>query len=335
MIRITTLKIKQYFNWLILLLAIFLISGFSLANFTISSAASSADGVQVSPLRSDVTIKAGQSQVIDMYVTNITSVPETLSGVVNDFVANSNETGQPSILIGKNIHEKHGLKKFAVPIPNFTLQAGQQKEIPITLKIPSNTPGGGYYGVVRFGPASIGGKNTTVSLSGSVGSIILLTVPGKIKQQLSIASFDVSNGTPSNFFTSNQHINAVVRFQNEGNIQVAPFGKVLLKTSSNKIISVYNVNNVTPPGNVLPNSIRRFFIPLKKVSSFGIYTVEGNFGYGSSGQTLSASTTFYVIPLTLIMIIIIFIILVIFFIFGFPKILNAYKERVIRQSRRQ
>ncbi len=332
MIRITTFKFKNWLNWLIIFVSISVIICFNLANFSISQAAS-VDGVQVSPLRSDITVKPGQSKVIDMYVTNITSVSETLSGVVNDFVANSNETGQPSILIGNNIHEKHGLKKFALPIPNFTLNPGQQKEIPVTIKIPKNTPGGGYYGVVRFGPASLGVKNATVSLSGSVGSIILLTVPGKIKEQLSIASFDVSNGAPSNFFTSNKHINAVVRFQNEGNIQVAPFGKVLLKTSSNKILAVYNVNNVTPPGNVLPDSIRRFFIPLKKVGSFGIYTVEGNFGYGSSGQTLSASTTFYVIPFDLIMIIILVLALILFFIFGFPKLLKIYKERIIRQAR--
>jgi len=326
---------KKWLNWFFLVLSVLTISLVGLLSSSSLTYASSPDGVQVSPLRTSLTIAPGQTKTVDIYVTNITAAPETLSGIVNDFVANSNETGQPSIIINQNIHEKHGLKKFALPIPNFTLQPGQQKEVPVRIRIPPGTAGGGYYGVVRFGPAVIGGKDTTVNLAGSVGSIILLTVPGRIVQQLSIASFNVSNGAPSNFFTSNKNIDVVIRFQNEGNIQVEPFGKVLLETSSNKIIGVYNVNNVTPPGNVLPDSIRRFFVPLHKLGTFGIYKVEGNFGYGNSGQTLSATTTFYIIPLDLIITIIIVLILILFFIFGFPKILKSYNEKVIRQARRR
>ena len=301
------------------------------------SGAIGAQGIEVSPVRQDITINPGQSQTINIKVINVTANTEVLQGIVNDFVASSNETGQPSILVGANVYApSHSLKRFISPLPNITLAPGQEIQVPVTINVPKNAAGGGYYGVVRFGPAGTGSKDQTVTLAGSVGSLVLLTVPGDIKQQLSIASFDVeSNGSPSTYFTSNKNINAVIRFQNEGNIQVAPFGKILLKSRSGKIIATFNVNNVTPPGNVLPNSIRRFSIPVSHLISFGIYTLEANFGYGTTGQPLSASTVFYVIPLTVIIGFLIFIVLILFLIFGMPKLIAAYNKKVIdRASRR-
>ncbi len=301
------------------------------------SHASGAQGIQVSPVRQDITINPGQSQVIDIKVINVTSQTEVLQGVVNDFVASSNESGQPSILVGANVYApSHSLKKFVTPIPNITLSPGQEMQVPVTITVPKNAAGGGYYGVVRFGPAGTGSKDQTVTLAGSVGSLVLLTVPGDIRQQMSIASFDVeANGSPSTYFTSNKNITAVVRFQNEGNIQVAPFGKILLKSRSGKILASFNVNNVTPPGDVLPNSIRRFSIPLSHIGSFGIYTLEANFGYGNTGQPLSASTVFYVIPMSIIVGFLIFIAIILFLIFGLPKLISAYNKRIIDKASRR
>lgn len=324
-------KIKSIF----VLLAAFLI--LAQLSFVPISSAANANGIEVSPVRDDITIKPGSSQIVTLTVTNITDKPEVLQGVVNDFVANVNETGQPSILVGQNVYAPtHSLKRFVSPISNISLQPGQQQQVAVTISVPVNAAGGGYYGVVRFGPAGTGSNNQTVTLAGSVGALILLTVPGNIKQQLSIAGFDVeSNNSASTYFTSNKNIDVVVRFQNEGNIQVAPFGKILLKNRSGKIIDIFNVNDVTPPGNVLPNSIRKFSIPLSKVGTFGVYSLEGNFGYGTTGQPISASTTFYVIPVSLIIGFIIFILLVLFLIFGLPKLIAAYNQKIIAKASRK
>ena len=325
-------KIKKITGFLAVILLMFQAGSASMV-----FAATGAQGIQISPVRDDITISPGQSQVVNLTVINVTSNTEVLQGVVNDFVASSNETGQPSILLGTNVYSpSHSLKRFVTPIPNLTLAPGQEKQVPVTITVPKDAAGGGYYGVVRFGPAGTGSKDQTVTLAGSVGTLILLTVPGNIKQQLSIASFDVeTNGSASTYFTSNKKIQAVVRFQNEGNIQVAPFGKILLKSRSGKIIASFNVNNVTPPGEVLPNSIRKFNIPLSHIGSFGIYTLEANFGYGTTGQPISASTVFYVIPMTIIISFIAFIVIILFLIFGMPKVIAAYNRRIIAKASRR
>jgi hypothetical protein len=302
------------------------------------------NGLRVSPVRTDLTISPGQSATVPITVTNITTVAASLQAIVNDFTASSNESGDPALILGTNQYApSHSLKRYIGPLSNVSLEPGQSAVVPVVITIPANTAGGGYYGAVRFAPASSGGTGQTVSLAGSVGSLIIVTVPGNIINNLNIASFgattsslaNTSTGHSSSFFTSNKNIDVVVRFQNQGNIQEAPFGKILLNTHSGKTLSTATINTSQPPGNVLPASIRRFSVPISHIGSFGIFKLIGNFGYGSNGQLLSATTTIYVIPVFAVIAIVLIIVLILFLIFVLPRLLRAYNRRIIRQSRRR
>lgn len=301
------------------------------------AAAAGGNGLRVTPVRTDITIKPGQTQVVNVTATNITTTPANLQAIINDFTASNDENGQPALLLKSGqFSPSHSLKRFVKDVPNFILQPGEQKTVPIAIVVPANAVGGGYYGTVRFAPAGSNGKDKTVTLAGSVGSLILVRVPGDIKDQMSVASFDArqSDSTKTLFF-SNKAISAVVRFQNEGNIQEQPFGKILLKDRSGKVLGEYEINDNNPRGNVLPDTIRRFDTKLDKVGSFGVYKLIGNFGYGSNGQLLSASTTIYVVPAGYIIGFFAAVAVIVFLIFGLPRLIRAYNERVISQSKRR
>lgn len=314
------------------------------------AASSGGNGLRISPVRTDLTINPGKSATVNVNVTNVTSAPATLQTIINDFTASPDESGNPAIILDSTQYaSSHSLKRFVAPVSAITLQPGQSKIVPIVINIPAKAAGGGYFGAVRFAPANTSldpGQN--ISLAGSVGSLILVKVPGDIKEQLTIASFDARlNGAASSFFTrtkiqrknadsrKTEYITATVRFQNEGNVQVAPFGKILLKNRSGKVLATYEISNSSSPANVLPDSIRKFSVPLDKVGGFGQYKVQGNFGYGSTGQLLSASTTFYVIPLWLIIAFVAGVLLLVFLIFGLPRLVRAYNQRILRQAGRR
>jgi hypothetical protein len=296
------------------------------------------NGLRVSPVRTDLTINPGQTQNVTINVTNVTSASATFQAIVNDFMGNPNESGQPAIILNPNeFAPGHSLKRFVTPIANFSLGPGQQKAVIVKISVPKNAAGGGYYGAIRFAPAgNSSAKDQTVSLAGSVGSLILVKVPGNISEKLSIVSFDArAKDRPSSFFTTSKDLNAVVRFQNQGNIQEEPFGKILLKNRSGKVIGQYEVNNINPPGNVLPDSIRKFPVALgNKVGKFGQYKLEGNFGYGANGQLLSASTTFYIIPFSIIIAFVGLVLLVVFIVLVLPRLIRAYNRRVISRAGR-
>jgi len=295
------------------------------------------NGLRVSPVRTDLTVNQGTSKTIDVYVTNLTNASADLKGVVDDFTAGNDESGTPYVLLNGNKAPSHSLQAYVSPIGNFTLAAKATKDIKVTIAIPQGVAGGGYFGAVRFLPASTN-TNKNVNLTASVGSLILVTVPGPVTEQMSISSFDVRRmntktnelGSPSVFFTSNKNLNAVVRFDNTGNLQEQPFGKILLKKGS-KVLSTYEINNTTPRGNVLPNSIRRFEVPLKGLGSFGKYTIEGNFGYGSKGQLLTAKTSFYVVPVAAIIIAVVVLVVIALGIF----LVRVYIREAIQKGLRK
>jgi hypothetical protein len=300
------------------------------------SSVSSGNGLRISPVRSDLTINAGSAQTITVYVQNVTSGTAKVQAIINDFTASTDESGAPSIILNPNQYAPtHSLKRFVQPISDLTLLPGQQVAVPVTITIPVSAGGGGYYGVVRFAPAS-SASSGNVSLAASVGSLILVRVPGEAVEKVSIASFDITknDSSPRKFFTSSKGIDATVRFQNSGNLQEEPFGKVLV-SKGNKELSDVEVNNTDPRGNVLPASIRKFQVPLTGLGSFGTYTVAGNFGYGTSGQLLSASTTFYIIPVPIIILGVVILLLLLFIIFGLPKLVKRYNARVVQRATRR
>ncbi len=316
-----------------------LVATLALTHGSIAGAASTGgNGLRVSPVRTDLIINPGKSQVVHVLVTNVTSVPATLQTIINDFTANPDESGNPAIILDPSQYaSSHSLKRFITPGNNITLQPGQQKDVPIEIKIPAKAPGGGYFGAVRFAPANTSANpGQNVTLASSVGSLILVKVPGDIREQLTIASFDARHkDQPSSIYFNSKNITATVRFQNEGNVQENPFGKILLKNRSGKILGTYELNTTIPPGNVLPDSIRKFSVPINKIGKFGQFKLEGNFGYGSNGQLLSASTTFYVVPAWLVVSVILILLLIVFLIFVLPRLVKAYNRRILRQAGRR
>jgi hypothetical protein len=304
---------------------------------TAFAAPSAANGYRLSPVRTDLNIQPGSSDTITVYIQNASSAVENLQVVINDFQPPNNETGYPSLLLNGSQASSHSLKQFATTLnPTFTLQPNQQEAVNVLIKIPSNAVSGGYYGAIRFFPAgSPGTKN--VNLSASIASLVLITVPGNLNEQISIVGFGVSEGTSTDthtVFFSNKNLQAITRFKNSGNVQEQPFGKVQLKQGST-VLGSFAVNNAAAPGNVLPDSIRLFNVKLNKVGWYGKYKVEGNFGYGSKGQLLSASATFYVIPVLFIILAILIIAFILFLIFVLPRLLRAYNRRVIARANRQ
>ncbi len=293
------------------------------------------NALKISPVREDLVMDPGTTKVVDVYITNLTSVPAALHGAANDFMASGNEGGSPQIVLDETqAAPSHSLKQFVAPIGNFTLAPGAQKDVKVIITIPKGSAGGGYYGAIRFYPQQQTGDKS-LNLAASVGSLILLKVNGAITEKMSVASFDVRRGDNAAFFyTGNKGLTNVVRFQNTGNIQLEPFGKMQLQRFG-KVVATYEVNSRDPKGSVLPDSIRRFDTKLSDVGSFGKFTLTGNFGYGTTGQLVTAKATFYVVPIVYVVIFSIIILFLIACIFILPRMVRSYNRRVVRRASRR
>lgn len=289
------------------------------------------NGMRISPVRTNLSIEAGASQQTSVYVQNMTQEPAVLRAIINDFTA-LGEDGKPGIMLEEDEYAPNrSLKRYIEPIGNITVQPGERLEVPVTITIPETAQPGGYYGAVRFAPAELDGGNSNVTVATSLASLLLVEVPGDMRQDLQVETFEVrQNDEVKKYFRDGNGINLIVRFKNNGDVHEEPFGKVVLKKNGS-VVGEYEVNDGEPRGNVLPESVRRFDIGLDKVSGLGKYTVEGNLGYGD-GQLINVSQEFYVIPQWVIVAgiggIVGLILLVAAIVFG----IKANNRRVLRRA---
>jgi hypothetical protein len=295
------------------------------------AANNTANTLKVSPVRTDVEIKPGESKTVKTTVTNLTDGPITVKPIENDFVA-GDERGTPALILDEDkFAPTHSLKRFMTPLKNVTIPAGQAKVIEVTITVPADAQPGGYFGAVRFAPASPDGGGQ-VNLSGSVASLILMTVPGPAVEKLELTEFNIQqNGVTGTNFRTPNNLQATVRFENKGSVQLGPFGKVSVK-QGDKVIYASDFNNKTPRDMTLPDSARRWDIPLKNIGNFGKYTVTAVFTYGSKNQSIEVTKSFWVIPTTVIIWSIVGLIVLIGLIVGIWLFLRSYKRRILQSA---
>ena len=156
---------------------------------------------------------------------------------------------------------------------------------------------------------------------------------GDAKEQMSVEQFSASKNGKDNWLFESQPIEFIARLKNEGSTHEQPTGSIVVSDMFGNKIAGVNVN--LTQNNVLPGSIRKFTQTLDKGALgdrflFGRYTADMKVSYGSRGQSMTASTSFWVIPYRLIGFAIILLII------GYIMLRIAmarYNERVIARSR--
>lgn len=278
-------------------------SAFAATSSAIKSPPGSGEALEIAPPIIELNGNPGQSLKAKIYLRDVSKSELIVRSAVNNFVA-SGLTGTPHILIKNNTHDPYAINNYVAPIPTLLLKPQQIKNLYVTINIPKDASPGGHYGVIRFtaAPPALNGSSG-VSLSASIGALVLLTVSGHIVQGLQTHSFNVAQrGKSSSFFqTYPLAFNEI--FKNTGNVQLIPTGLLTVKDMFGNTISQLAINR--EQGNVLPDSMRKFTENLTSVimsnkTLFGRYSASFSVKYGSSKKTLTDHLTFWVIPLKLI-----------------------------------
>ena len=256
-------------------------------------------GISISPLVSEFSLKPGKADVLGLNIKNITSNKIIAQASVTDFESD-NETGNPRIITDPNYISPHSIRKFVIGLEDVPLKVGEQKKVSVPIQIPSDATPGAYYGIIRYkavpeSPNAPGANE--VSLSASVGSIVLITVPGELKEQIQLTNVHIYRGDGESTLLFRKPTRIGVELKNLGNAFVKPFGSVVVQDIRGREVYSYQLNNNEPRSNLLPDSTRIFKNDIKNVNQIGRYTVTASVSYGSGGQVLTLKKTFWYIPL--------------------------------------
>lgn len=294
---------------------------------------STGQALEIAPPVINLTADPGQTIKTQISLRDVSRGKLLVKSQVNDFLA-AGEDGTPKILLDTDSEEPspYSLISWIAPLPELVLEPQQIRNLPVTITVPANAAPGGYYGVVRFTATPPEMQGTGVSLSASLGSLLLVRVNGAAKESMEIEEFSMNKGGKSGSLFESAPVNFVERIKNTGNLHQQPSGKVSITDMFGKKVAAVNVN--LPPRNVLPSSIRKFEQPLDKTTIgdkrlFGRYTAELTLTYGTNKQTVTDSLTFWIIPYKLIGIVIAVLVIGGF---AFRIMIQRYNRRIIGRA---
>lgn len=268
-------------------------------------------GLQVSPTRTEMSVLPGEQKDFKISVKNVIQGPVTVKVLVNDFQSDG-VSGEPQIIVNEDKDLPNSMKGFVKSVDDFSLSAGEAKEVTLIVDIPADTTPGGYYGVVRFAAVPQGQSEdgqTQVSLNASVASLLFVEVSGDIKEQIQIDSIKIYRDKRSSslfFFEPN---NAAISISNTGNSFSKPFGRVAIKKGESEIYS-YELNDTEPRGTVLPNSSRTFTDEIKNVNKFGKYTLVASIAQGQGAEVVVEQISFWYVPIWMAVLAIVLVVVI-------------------------
>lgn len=133
-------------------------------------------------------------------------------------------------------------------------------------------------------------------------------------------------------FFENGPITFVTRIKNEGNIHVKPSGDIEIRDMFGNLSATLPINKQEPKSNVLPDSTRRFETQFNKSWMIGRYTANLTLGYGTGGQAITNTISFWVIPYKLILISLLVLATVVFVL---KRMIKVYNKRVIAKYKNE
>lgn len=292
-------------------------------------------GLSVSPPLNQFTLRPGESDNLVMNIKNITTDAVIAKPAVNDFKSD-NLTGNPQIITDPNEQSPNSIRRFISNLTDIQLAKGEQKQVSITIKAPSNIPPGAYYGIIRYKavptltPSNAG--NGQVALTASVGSVVLITVPGNIRDQIVLKALHVyAKKHDSSFFTDKPDQYGI-EVKNLGNGFAQPFGVIEVTDMFGKKVYTQQFNDTKPRASVLPGSNRIFQQGMKNINKPGRYTITASLVYGADNTVLATKKTFWYVPLWLLLTILVVIGLLVL---GTYRLYWLNRKDINRASRRK
>lgn len=242
-------------------------------------------GLSVSPPTFEFSANPGDSVSNSIRVENITDEPLAVSVDVRNFSA-LGEEGQVNLSREENAYS---LAAWIKVMPDkVTIPAKEIKTFEYAINVPKNAEPGGRFGSIVFStaPKPVAG-GSGVSVGQEVGALVFLKIAGEVRENAKVESLVTSSKLyeygPVKFES---------RVRNLGNVQFKPKGTITVTNMFGKVVATIPVDS----RNVLPGAIRRMDAEWKNKWLFGPHTATVSLVYGTKGQVITTSTSFWGLP---------------------------------------
>lgn len=250
----------------------------AIAAFGFANQASAQVSMSLFPVSFRYDIPRGSSQTGVITVSNPSEVPLSLQVETENFTGGDGGTVEYA-----PEGAKYGLLSWIqVDKTPFTLGPGQKREVPFTVAVPENGEVGGHYGTILFRAAPDGGQegSSNIGISGRIGSIILVSVPGNANKSGEL----VKVSAPA--FVQYGPLTVTASYKNTGSVHYVTKGEVTYTGIFGKKTVPFDEKTI------LPDVQRDTISTLDKTWLIGPVFVKATMEAGDGSIETASATTF-------------------------------------------
>jgi hypothetical protein len=249
----------------------------------------------VGPGKVEVTLKPGQSKIVELLVTNRTGTDRIFNLTTED-ASGSRDPNTAVVLLGSD-RGPYSLKEYlSVPYTRFQIKNNERARIPVTISIPSDAEPGGYYGSMLVDTVTVPGESgdgegeaSQSAIVARIGTLFFITIPGAVEREGSLTDFGtISKRT----FFQGGPIDFGILFENTGSIHLTPYAEVRIKNMFDEEVGYLTLD----PWFVLPQSLRLREFSWDRDMLFGRYTATVSLNRGYDDHIDEMSSSFWVLP---------------------------------------
>lgn len=244
--------------------------------------------IGISPLIFEMTANPGDAIENFMKIYNPSTESTIVIKMEVEDIAPTGEAGH--VVVEPAETESYSISRWVTMEPvEIELRPNEEKFVKFTIRVPENAEPGGHYGTVLASTKSVSGpEGTGVGIVTRTGSLVLLTVPGIMQEELLINDFSAPR------YSECGPIPFEIRFENTGTIHLRPKGLITVTDWLGKKITDISLTEK----NVLPKGIRKFEASWdQKWLWGGKYTATLTGSYGANNtQLIPVVITFWVFP---------------------------------------
>ena len=271
---------------------IFLIIALLSTAFTKVAIAQSALGLTAIPPRLEITGKPGEIVTKEIKVRNESKTEKIIFTSVRDFIV-TDDLGTPLQIENTNQSDNRWAASAWIQTSpsQIKLKPGETKSLVLTVIVPEDALAGGHYAMVLHTPQNdISIDQTGAAVETNVGTLVYITIPGDITENAQIKDFSAPK------FSEYGPIDFKTIITNLSDIHITPAGSINIYNAFGIKTSQIKLDNT----NIFPYTSREFLNTLDRKLMLGRYKAQINAAYGTTGQLLSATLFFWVLPYKLI-----------------------------------
>ena len=198
-----------------------------------------ASGIGIRPLRTNILINPGETATVQLTVINNENYVQLIEPEFQTYVSHD-ESGYPTADVvpiddPRNIESWIDFGDSPISVPG-----SGEKTVQVTITAPADAAPGGRYGALVYGP--VVSDTPGVTFRARVASLLLVQVAGEEVVSGEVSSFALKD----NALYSDKGVVFETKFENTGNVHIAPEGSIALyDADNNQLLDVFRLRDVS------------------------------------------------------------------------------------------